>query len=425
VLTKGKFFYNSIHKSEIPVIGMEEFMGKKILALFILVFLIIANLWAGGWNNTLIGCRALAIGGAFVAIADDPSAIFHNPAGLVYQQRAFNLSFYGFYISPIHEYVTTDGARAESRYKSSLPQFFLTYRASEKLTFGFGFYVPYAGGGVDWKEGVLARPFKSTMGVYSLTPALSYKFSEKFSVGFSLNFYGGVMNVDTEDETLGPLSIEEKGSTVSAGFGLMYQPSKRIRIGLGVRGPARMKLIGNTTVTVTDPLFGTIPILLDSETSFNLPWDIEVGFSYKITENFLFSTSAQYTMWSALDKVEKTIKNVPSQGDVLEVQRMNFENILIMRAGFEYFVSGGVILRGGLGYDRYATPEGSLDITNIDVDKFILIGGIGYRSGRTQIDFVYAFASGKEREKQISSFPVPERYNLSAAIMGVGVTFSF
>lgn len=400
-------------------------MSRKVFIFLALVSLVVSSLWAGGWNNTLIGCRALAIGGAFVGIADDPSAIFHNPAGLVYQENAFNLSIDGFFISPIHEYVTPVGDRAESRYKSSLPQFFLTYKANERLTFGFGFYVPYAGGGVDWHEGVLDQPLKTTMGVYTLTPTLSYRLNEKLSVGFNLNFYGGVMNVETEDPVLGPISIEEKGSAVSAGFGLMFKPFRRVSIGLGVRGPARMTLNGETAITVTDPMFGTIQIVRDSETRFSLPWDIEAGFAYKITENFLFSTSAQYTMWSTLDKVEKVIKDLPVEGDRYEEQRMDFKDILILRVGFEYFVSGGIILRGGLGYDRYATPTDNLNIANIDVDKFTLIGGIGYRTGRTQIDFVYAHAAGKEREKQISGFSFPERYNLSASIMGLGVTFSF
>jgi long-chain fatty acid transport protein len=401
-------------------------MCKKSLILLVSVILITASLWAGGWNNTLMGCRAFAIGGAFVAVANDPSAIFHNPAGLVYQKGVFNLSIDGFYISPHHEYVTADGERIESRYKTSLPQFFLTFRANERLTFGLGFYVPYAGGGVDWKESVVAQPFKLTMGVYSLTPTISYKFSDKLSVGFNLNFYSGVLNIDMMDATFGPMKSEEKGSAVSAGFGLMFRPSQRVSIGLGVRGPAKMTLAGRTEVTFTDPLLGTFPILLDSETSFDLPWDLELGFAYRINENLLFSTSAQYTMWSALDNVEKAMINVPGLGDREETQIMNYEDILIMRAGFEYFISGGVILRGGLGYDRCACPKDTLDYKgNIDVDKFTLIGGIGYRTGRTQIDFVYAYAAGEEREKPITGFPYPERYNLSAAIMGVGVTFSF
>jgi long-chain fatty acid transport protein len=222
------------------------------------------------------------------------------------------------------------------------------------------------------------------------------------------------------------MKSDEKGSAVSAGFGLMYRPSQRVSIGLDVRGPAKMTLTGRTSVTFTDPLLGTFPILLDSETSFDLPWDIELGIAYRLTENLLLSTSAQYTMWSALDKIEKVLKHVPLVGDIKGAKVMNYEDILILRAGFEYFVSGGVILRGGLGYDRCASPKDTLDYKgNIDVDKFTLIGGIGYRTGRTEIDFVYAYAAGEEREKSITGFPSPERYNLSAAIMGIGVTFSF
>ncbi|MEO6223141.1 MAG: hypothetical protein ABIP90_07805, partial [Vicinamibacterales bacterium] len=36
----------------------------------------------------VIGSRALGMGGAFVAVADDPSAVFWNPAGLASGQPA-------------------------------------------------------------------------------------------------------------------------------------------------------------------------------------------------------------------------------------------------------------------------------------------------------------------------------------------------
>ena len=62
-------------------------MGKKCAALCFCLFLFSAGLWSGGWNNTLMGIRALGIGAAYVGLADDPSAIFYNPAGLILQQK--------------------------------------------------------------------------------------------------------------------------------------------------------------------------------------------------------------------------------------------------------------------------------------------------------------------------------------------------
>ncbi len=400
-------------------------MSKRFLIFFALFILILPCLRAGGWNNTLMGWKALGLGGAFVAVADDPSAIFHNPAGLVFQKENLNFSIGGYSVRPTHIYIMPTGERAQSELDSSLPQFFFSFRTSEKLTLGFGFYVPFAGGGVDWKEDELGYPFKSTLGIYALTPTLAYQFSDKLSIGLNLNFYRSLLNVDMVSEESGPIKTEESGSAFSAGLGLMYRPSEKIGIGLSIRGPSRMKLSGKTTINATIPGYGSVEMPLDSETCFNLPWDVDIGLSYRISENILFSTSAQYTMWKRLDKVEKMIESVPTQGDVRVDEDMKFENILVLRAGIECHVFGGVFLRGGIGLDRSATPDETLNFKNIDVDKLTLLGGIGYRTGRMQIDFVYAYASGKEREKVVPGFPLAEKYNLNVSLMGVGLTFSF
>jgi long-chain fatty acid transport protein len=398
-------------------------MAKRGFFFIFSLILIFTNLQAGGWNNTLMGWRALGFGGAFVGVADDPSAIFYNPAGLVFQKEAFNLSLGGFSIWPTHEYIMPLGKEAQSKYDTSLPQIFLSYRTSPKVTIGLGFYIPYAGAGMDWKEQDLGFPFKSTLGVYSITPTLAYHLNEKLSIGFCLNFYGSSLNVDTRTVEYGPMRAEEKGSAVSGGLGVLFKPTEKIGLGLGIRGPAKMKLTGKTSFTLTVPGLGALNLDLNSETRFNLPWDVELGFSYRISENLLFSTSAEYTMWSVLKKVDKTIKNIPVQGDLETSEPMNFKDILIWRGGLEYHIFGGVFLRGGIGLDRYATPEETLDFKNIDVDKVTFLGGIGYRTGSMQIDFIYAYAQGKERETTVSSFP--GKYNLNVYLMGLGVTFSF
>jgi long-chain fatty acid transport protein len=395
-------------------------MAKRGFFFIFSLTLIFSNLQAGGWNNTLMGWRALGLGGAFVGVADDPSAIFYNPAGLVLQKEAFNLSLGGYSIWPTHEYIMPSGTKAQSKYDTSLPQVFLSYRTSPKVTIGLGFYIPYAGAGMDWKAQDLGFPFKSTLGVYSITPTLAYHLNEKLSVGFCLNFYGSSLDVDTTTVDYGPMRSEEKGSAVSGGLGVLFKPTEKIGLGLDIRGPAKMKLSGKTWL-ITVPGYPSYPY--SSETRFNLPWDVELGFSYRISENLLFSTSAQYTMWSTLKEVDKTIKNIPVQGDLETSEPMNFKDILIWRGGLEYHIFGGVFLRGGIGLDRYATPDETLDFKNIDVDKVTFLGGIGYRTGSMQIDFMYAYAQGKERETIVSS--APGKYNLNVYLMGLGVTFSF
>jgi long-chain fatty acid transport protein len=402
-------------------------MGRRFVFLIVLFVFLNGGIFAGGWNNTLLGIRAIAIGGAFSGIADDPSAIYHNPAGLVQQESGLAVSISGFHIRPVYAYTMPDGRRAESRFQNTLPQIFLSYRLNDRITLGFGVYVPYAGSGVDWKANDLGFPFKSTMAVMSFSPTIAYKVSDVFSLGFNLNYYRGIFSLDTEMQGLGPISTDESGSAMSASLGLMFHPNEKLRLGLRINGPASMQMSGISSIMMEVEGFGQVKLNLDSETRFKLPWDVELGLSYRFSERFLVAASAQYTFWSALKVVEKTIKNVPQTGDLVQNEPMNFNNILILRLGFEYTLPEGLSIRAGFGYDRYATPDDSLNISNIDVNKMTFIGGLGYRTGSVIFDVVYISAQGRERDivSPLLGFPLRESFNLSASILGMGVTFLF
>jgi long-chain fatty acid transport protein len=402
-------------------------MRKKLVLTLSLVAFSSAVLWAGGWNNMLIGCRAIAIGGAFAGIADDASAIYYNPAGLAFQEQNLTVTVNGFNVWPTYLYSDSLGRNLQSKSSTAIPQVFLAFKSGEKWTLGFGVYVPYAGGGVEWDEKNLGLSLKSYLGIVSFTPTLAYEISDKVSLGLNFNIYKAVLEDSRNMEPLGNISTEENGTALSLGLGLMLKPSDRMSIGAGIRGPAKMKLSGKTTIPLAIPDMGTFEADFPSETKFNLPWDFELGISYRISSKFLMSTSAQYTMWSALDTIEKTLKNVPEVGDQIVHEPMNFKDILLWRIGAEYWISDFLSLRAGVGFDRWATPEESLNFDNIDVDKFTLLGGIGYRSGRIQIDLVYAYAQGKEREKldNFLGVPVQERFNLNTVIFGLGITYSY
>lgn len=402
-------------------------MGKKINLILFAVTLSASALWSGGWNNMLIGCRAIAIGGAFAGIADDVSAIYYNPAGLAFQNQSLAVSVNGFSVWPTYLYSDSMGKNYQSKSYTTIPQVFVAFKAGERVTLGFGAYVPYAGGGVEWDEKDDDLYIKSSMGIVSLTPTFAYAISDRISLGINFNIYRAFLEDVRNVESVGNVSSDEDGTALALGLGLMLKPSESLRIGVGIRGPATMKLTGKTTIPLPIPGLGIFEANLSSETQFRLPWDFELGFSYRISSKFLLSTSAQYTMWTSLDNIKKTLKNLPEIGDQVTEEPMNFKDILLWRIGAEYWISEFLALRAGIGMDRWATPEETLDFVNIDVDKFTLLGGIGYRAGRIQIDAVYAYARGKEREKMESLFgiPIKETFNLNTVIFGLGISYIY
>ena len=60
---------------------------KRILTVAVFVALLLTQANLGSGSGFLIyehGAAAMAMAGAFVSVANDPTAIFHNPAGIAF-----------------------------------------------------------------------------------------------------------------------------------------------------------------------------------------------------------------------------------------------------------------------------------------------------------------------------------------------------
>ncbi len=61
---------------------------KTILVSVALIFAISTSAFANGLSLNSVGARALGMGGAFVGLANDATALYWNPAGLAGQQSS-------------------------------------------------------------------------------------------------------------------------------------------------------------------------------------------------------------------------------------------------------------------------------------------------------------------------------------------------
>ncbi|MBI3941340.1 MAG: outer membrane protein transport protein [Acidobacteria bacterium] len=100
-----------------------------------------------------LGARAMGMGGAFVAIADDGSALFYNPAGIAFQDgtrmELDNLAVVGLFRffpseTPPGTLVPKKGYNGSVKPKLiPVGSLFMTKELSPKLTFGFGAFSPF------------------------------------------------------------------------------------------------------------------------------------------------------------------------------------------------------------------------------------------------------------------------------------------
>ncbi|MFB0564041.1 MAG: PorV/PorQ family protein [Candidatus Lokiarchaeia archaeon] len=186
-----------------------------------------------------MGARAASMGGAFCAVADDVSAIYWNPAGLVQLERKEITAMHNEWIQ---------GIRRES--------IVYAHPIKELLTLGVGITYLYTSGLI--KRDIYGNELGETFGAYGgvTTFSGSKMLCENVSIGVNLKIIQE--------------GIEARKATAFAlDIGVLYKLSK-LRLGA---------VIQNLGTKVKF-----------EEKSFALPLDLKAGLAYKALEHLILAT---------------------------------------------------------------------------------------------------------------------------------------
>jgi long-chain fatty acid transport protein len=434
-------------------------MKKEKIFFLLLSSLIIMNphVLANGLNLNSLGSRAMAMGGAFVGLADDFSAIFWNPAGIVqFKQKYFG--FYGVDIIPSGTYefsvdsVTLVDAKTQTKhYLGGLAAYY--HPISENVVAGIGFYTP-SGLGAKWNGNDFqsltfqsAYKWESKVGMFTISPALAFKVHDRISVGASLNINYGTFTIKTHagDSELGiDLGQYEEGLSgwgVGATLGILFSPSEKLSLGATVRTPTKMSFSGDVEVSFLSilglipgtPLYGAyIPTKTTMKRDVTWPLWLAAGVAVKPLEGLTLTGDLQWTQWSTIDVMES------KYGDIvwmllMETERaMHWEDSLQIRFGAEYRYKA-FAFRGGYYSDPSPAPDRTMNVLLPSFDFNVLTAGIGYILNGLQIDFGVEYLMGKERnvdyEKKLTVPGWEEAqagiYNMKVLSPNISVSFKF
>src|SRR5215469_6454624 len=124
------------------MLGIVNNLLKFLLA--VLIFKSCAGrLWANGFGLPDQDAFATGRGEAFVATADNPSAIYYNPAGITQLEgQNARAGFYGIYLN---DHYSAPGVSVDTHDKiQAAPQLYYTYGFEDvPLALGIGLYSPY------------------------------------------------------------------------------------------------------------------------------------------------------------------------------------------------------------------------------------------------------------------------------------------
>ncbi|MDH4272568.1 MAG: outer membrane protein transport protein, partial [Candidatus Aminicenantes bacterium] len=159
-------------------------LRKKHLSMMICILLLPAFSEANGLNLNGLGSRALSMGGAFVAVANDFSAIYWNPAGAALFDRPL-AGFQVFDLIPTETYRYAPYIDAKSNPAHVFGGLVSYYQpVNSRVVVGFGISTPSGMGG-EWNiddfapySGGIIYKWASKIGFVSFSPLVAVKISD-------------------------------------------------------------------------------------------------------------------------------------------------------------------------------------------------------------------------------------------------------
>lgn len=433
---------------------------KRSLMCALVVCFAAATAYGASVDTFGIGPRATALGGAVSASKGDVYSIYYNPAALAdleggqlaiaLQMCDPELKFHNYTVTGGESAVTGDelGDMGGSDIRDDSDNLFIPFLGyaqpiNDKLAMGVAFYVPY-GLDVEWPDDTAGAMnwFHSYYVRETVTPTLSYKINDTFSLGVgvalgysksgaekNLNMaapsdvnaqftgldtysadnraavynatyqaYGGDANAETATAAAtqvagqyselayaytayegAHLELElEDSFNYSFNVGMLYTPADNVAMALTCRGRTDADFEGDVKLNGVK--------VTTAEMSYDHPEQVQMGVMVKPVPSLSLELDVVWTNWS-INSRQLTVFDKPLLDKIYsDVQARNWSDTNQIRLGAEWQTTRDLALRCGYFYDPSPIPDDTFDIMWPDADRKTYSIGAGYTMGRWTID---------------------------------------
>lgn len=358
------------------------------------------------------GAEATAKGGAFVATADNPSAVYHNPAGITQLSGTQVLvNGYAITLESTVNPAAPGAADLDGKYEwQVVPDAFVTWSPNDsRVSLGLGVYAPF-GLGVEYPDGAAFRTLakKGKIQFFTTNPVLAFKVTDTLSVavGATLNYSRAQLArgiVTPGDE----FKLEGDGFAVGVNAGIFWQPAPQHAFGVNYFGPIGMRYSGHARTRVpgfTTPVEVAPGVVIpfdvarfENEEDFDLdidfPQTIAAGYSFRPAPDWNFEFNIEWTDWDSLNAPNVHLSENPAAPLVF-----NYESSFLYEFGVTKKFGRGWTASAGYIYSENSVPNESFNPLVADSNRHVLSAGVGRRYDRFDWHFAYQYSYGPHRE---------------------------
>ena len=350
-------------------------------------------------TGTRVGFKdafATARGNAFVATADNSSAIYYNPAGLT-QLQGQELSATAYFVrfnADYHSALTgqTSSLKAETRL---LPQLYYAWApAGAKWAVGLGVYAPF-GLSTDWSNSPDLYEFatKNEETYTTINPVFAWQLTDTLSIGGGVTF--NHLKVDLNRGVnfsgvapFGSYRFNASGSDTGYNLGLRWQPSEQHAFGLSYQARTNFGVSGTSDLS---------PLIMGeaARADFAFPEVVIAGYSYRPTPQWNLEANIDWTNWTCL----KTVVVSKASGPVSLA--FNWQASCFYELGVTRYLQDGWQVSAGYTLSENSVPDDTWNPAVPDATRHFLCAGVGYAQG--PVRFMLTLQRALSGTRQVNS----------------------
>lgn len=392
----------------------------RLTGIFLLVTFALGSLRCLGLGSRIPNQDAEAIGrgNAFVATADDPAALYYNPAGIT-QLEGNNVQFGSlFYMDINADYESPSGQRFQNKRKIiPVPQFDYVFTPKgQPFSFGLGVYAPF-GLGMEWPDDAPFRDagLKAQLTYMTINPVVAWKPLPTLSIAAGPTFNYSEAEL-IQGVAISPFQLRFKGHDWAYGFnaGLLWQPHPMWSFGAKYFSPTTMDYAGGASF---NPNPGFLPAPIQTTTHLNFPQMVVGGVSFRPTPNWNFEVDVDWTDW---DHVKNAVIDNVGTLSLFWQSSFFYEFGVTRQLGKGYYLSAGYF------FSEASTPEKNYTPLVPDINLHVGSLGVGYKGAHWAWALAGQLIGGAWRKVEGAVDPsVDGRYRLWTPTISASIGYHF
>jgi len=417
-----------------------------------LLSLVPESVLAAGFSIFEQGSKAMGLGGAFTAQADDASAIFYNVSGIAFQKkRAFEVG--ATYITTtngdfqgLNPYPGVGNDGKLSKLSKYPVHFYWVEPINQAWTFGLGLNTPF-GLAVEW-DNPNAWPGrfisqKAELQAFDLSANLGYQASPQLGFGFGLIMRTSNVELVQRQSVVNPFTLQPaevakadlKSDSFNEGYGfqlgVLYKYNNSFQWGVSYRSSMKVDYSADASfsqISTGNPLFDALVATqipfgqkVGVSTTIDFPDTASLGLNFAINPTWRVETDVDWTGWSHFDKLV-----IKFDGDALPaiVREENWNDVYSYRVGVRWIRTQRTEWRFGYVYDENPIPDETLGPLLPDANRNGFSVGYGRQGNRLKTDLALMYLPFDKRTIDSSVAQVDNfygTYKKTAWLLGVTV----